>query len=50
MPTNLYGTEDNYHPINNHVMPSLKVLFKKEQCLSSITCWGSGNVLRNSYM
>ncbi len=48
MPTNLYGTGDNYHPINSHVMPSLirKFCLAKEQCLSSITCWGSGNVLR----
>ena len=23
MPTNLYGTNDNYHPENSHVLPAL---------------------------
>jgi GDP-L-fucose synthase len=23
MPTNLYGTNDNYHPYNSHVLPAL---------------------------
>lgn len=32
MPTNLYGTNDNYHPKNSHVLPSLirKVLEAKK--------------------
>ncbi len=48
MPTNLYGTGDNYHPNNSHVMPALiskfinaKNLFHKE-----VTCWGTGEPLR----
>ena len=23
MPTNLYGTNDNYHPTHSHVLPAL---------------------------
>jgi len=23
MPTNLYGINDNYHPVNSHVLPAL---------------------------
>jgi len=48
MPTNLYGPNDNYHPQNSHVVAALirKFLIAKTQNLSSITCWGSGSVLR----
>ena len=48
MPTNLYGPNDNYHPINSHVMASLirKFLIAQKENLSSVTCWGSGNALR----
>ena len=48
MPTNLYGTGDNYHPLNSHVMPSLirKFCEAKEKSLPTVTCWGSGKVLR----
>ena len=48
MPTNLYGPNDNYHDQNSHVMASLikKFLIAKNQKLSSVTCWGSGSVMR----
>ena len=48
MPTNLYGPNDNYHSENSHVMASLlkKFLIAKSQKLDSVTCWGSGEVLR----
>ena len=48
MPTNLYGPNDNYHPLNSHVVPSLirKLSVAKRDNLSSVTCWGSGLVCR----
>ena len=48
MPTNLYGPNDNYHPINSHVMASLIRKFHeaKLKSLSKVICWGSGNPLR----
>jgi len=48
MPTNLYGPNDNYHENNSHVMAALirKFIIAKKQNLSSVTCWGSGNVYR----
>ena len=48
MPTNLYGPNDNYHPLNSHVVPSLirKFSIAKRDNLSSVTCWGSGLVRR----
>ncbi len=48
MPTNLYGPNDNYHPQNSHVLPALINRFKnaKESNLNKVTCWGTGNALR----
>ena len=48
MPTNLYGPKDNYHPNNSHVMAALirKFYEAKIKDLKSVTCWGSGNPLR----
>ena len=48
MPTNLYGPNDNYHPKNSHVMPALIKKFVDAKCnnISSVTCWGTGSVLR----
>ncbi len=48
MPTNLYGPNDNYHPINSHVLPALIRRFHeaKEQNLPYVTCWGDGSPLR----
>lgn len=48
MPTNLYGPNDNYHPINSHVLPALIRRFHeaKKKGLESVTCWGDGSPLR----
>ena len=48
MPTNLFGPNDNYHPLNSHVVPGLirKFSIAKRDNLSSVTCWGSGLVSR----
>lgn len=48
MPTNLYGPGDNYHPTNSHVLPALIRRFTEAKAndLASVTCWGTGSVLR----
>ena len=48
MPTNLYGPNDNYHPVHSHVLPALIRRFHeaKEAGASSVTCWGDGSPLR----
>ena len=48
MPTNLYGTGDNYHPTNSHVLPALLRRFHEAKTRgdASVTCWGSGTPLR----
>ena len=48
MPTNLYGTGDNYHPQNSHVLPALirKVHEAKENKSPKVVVWGTGNPRR----
>ena len=48
MPTNLYGPNHNYHPINSHVIPGLINRFHnaKKNNLSKVKVWGSGKVKR----
>lgn len=48
MPTNLYGTGDNYHPENSHVIPGLIRRFHeaKEAGAGEVTLWGTGTPLR----
>ncbi len=48
MPTNLYGTGDNYHPENSHVLPALVRRFCEASARgdASVTIWGSGRPLR----
>ena len=48
MPTNLYGYNDNYHPKNSHVVPSLIRKFCRaiKNNLSLVEIWGSGSPLR----
>ena len=48
MPTNLYGTGDNYHPQNSHVLPALIRRFHqaRENGDASVTVWGSGTPRR----
>jgi GDP-L-fucose synthase len=48
MPTNLYGTNDNYHPENSHVLPALvrKIILAKKNNLPTVTIWGTGTPRR----
>jgi GDP-L-fucose synthase len=48
MPTNLYGTNDNYHPENSHVLPALirKIVLAKRNNDPSVTIWGTGTPKR----
>jgi len=48
MPTNLYGPNDNYHPMNSHVLPAFIRRFHEAKMAKSpsVTCWGDGTALR----
>lgn len=48
MPTNLYGTGDNYHPENSHVIPALIRRFHEAKVsqASKVTIWGTGTPCR----
>ncbi len=48
MPTNLYGTGDNFSPTGSHVMPALIRRFDeaKRSGAESVTNWGTGSPLR----
>jgi len=48
MPTNLYGTNDNYHPENSHVLPALirKIVLAKKRNEPNVTIWGTGSPKR----
>lgn len=48
MPTNLYGTGDNFHPQNSHVVPALIRRFEEARLANAptVTVWGSGKPLR----
>lgn len=48
MPTNLYGPNDNYHPLNSHVVPALirKVHEAKMAGDPQVPLWGSGTPRR----
>jgi GDP-L-fucose synthase len=48
LPTNLYGPNDNFHPLDGHVIPSLliKAHQSKMNQIDCLTVWGSGNPLR----
>jgi len=48
MPTNLYGTNDNYHPENSHVIPGLirRIILAKKQNDPSVVIWGTGRPRR----
>jgi GDP-L-fucose synthase len=48
MPTNLYGTNDNYHPENSHVLPALirRIILAKKNNEPNVTIWGTGNPRR----
>jgi GDP-L-fucose synthase len=44
MPTNLYGSGDNYHPENSHVIPALIRRFHEAKvgAVPSVAIWGTG--------
>ena len=44
MPTNIYGTNDNYHPENSHVFPALirRIILAKKNNEPNVTIWGTG--------
>lgn len=48
MPTNLYGTNDNYHPENSHVLPALirRIVLAKNNNEPAVTVWGTGTPRR----
>jgi GDP-L-fucose synthase len=48
MPTNLYGTNDNYHPENSHVLPALirRILLAKKNNDTQVIIWGTGTPRR----
>jgi len=48
MPTNLYGSNDNYDLENSHVLPALlrKIITAKKNNDPSVTIWGSGTPRR----
>lgn len=48
MPTNLYGPNDNYHPLHSHVVPALIRRFHEAKIsgAKSVLCWGDGTPLR----
>ena len=48
MPTNLYGTNDNYHPENSHVLPALirRIIVAKKNNDPTVTIWGTGSPKR----
>ena len=48
MPTNLYGTNDNYDLVNSHVLPAMIRKFHeaKEKGASHMTLWGTGSPMR----
>ena len=48
MPTNLYGTNDNYHPENSHVLPALirRIVLAKNNNEPTVTIWGTGSPRR----
>jgi GDP-L-fucose synthase len=48
MPTNLYGPNDNFHPKNSHVIPSLIRRFHEAKVENKplVEVWGSGKPMR----
>ncbi len=48
MPTNLYGSNDNFHPENSHVLPGLMARFHEavRNGAEEVVIWGSGTPRR----
>jgi len=51
MPTNLYGPNDNYHPLNSHVLPALIRRFHEAKADNKpfVEAWGTGSPRREFY-
>ena len=51
MPANLYGPNDNFHPLNGHVIPAMMQKFNNwQQGDDPVTCWGTGTLAVSSCM
>jgi GDP-L-fucose synthase len=48
MPCNLFGINDNFHPLTSHFFPAIiiKIINAKKNNKKSITIWGTGNPKR----
>jgi len=48
MPTNLYGPNDNFHPVNSHVIPGLLRRFHEARAAGApeVEVWGTGRATR----
>ena len=48
MPTNLYGSNDNFHPENSHVIPAMMRRFHEAKLRSDreVMVWGTGKPMR----
>jgi GDP-L-fucose synthase len=48
MPTNTFGPNDNYHPLNSHFIPSLirKIHQIKIKNKKTLQLWGNGKAMR----
>ena len=48
MPTNLYGENDNFHPLNAHVIPAMMQRFHKAKIEDEkkVVVWGTGKPMR----
>lgn len=48
MPTNLYGSNDNFHPENAHVLPALmrRLHEAKDEGRPNVAVWGTGRAMR----
>jgi GDP-L-fucose synthase len=48
MPTNLYGINDNFHPVNSHVIPALMRRFHEAKVNNDVkvVVWGTGSAMR----
>ena len=48
MPTNLYGTNDNFHPENSHVIPAMMRRFHESKLRGDdeVVVWGTGKPMR----
>jgi len=46
MPANLYGPNDNFHPMNGHVIPAMFTKFSLFGARDKVEFWGDGTAMR----